>query len=74
MFALYLAGFTTYSWTMGDIQRTLLHQPFQMVLFYAAGVGALVGLAKLERRELGVDDMLIYEDEPDPIVRSLEIG
>jgi hypothetical protein len=74
MFALYLAGFTTYSWTMGDIQQTLLHQPFQMVLFYAAGVAALVGLAKLERRELGVDDMLIYEDEPDPIVRSLEIG
>ena len=28
----------------------------------------------LEQRELGIDDALIYEDEPDPVVRSLELG
>jgi len=31
-------------------------------------------LSWLERRESGVDDSLIYEDEPDPVVRSLELG
>jgi hypothetical protein len=28
----------------------------------------------LEKRELGIDDALIYEDEPDPVVRSLELS
>jgi hypothetical protein len=74
MFALYLAGFTTYSWTMGDVERALLQRPVQLLLFYAAGVVALRGLSRLEKREFKVDDALIYEDEPDPIVRSLEIG
>jgi hypothetical protein len=31
-------------------------------------------LSWLAKRELGVDDALIYEDEPDPIVRCLELG
>ena len=44
------------------------------MVFFAAAVGALIGLAWLERRELGVDDVLIYEDQPDPVVRSLELG
>ncbi|HEY1340459.1 MAG TPA: hypothetical protein VGF59_23265 [Bryobacteraceae bacterium] len=74
MFALYLAGFTTYSWTMGDVERDGLQHPFHLVLFYVAGMLALPGLARLERSEFKVDDALIYEDEPDPIVRSLEIG
>jgi hypothetical protein len=45
-----------------------------LLLFYACVAAALYGLARLERRELGVDGSLIYEDEPDPIVRSLELG
>ena len=39
-----------------------------------AVVAVLGGLSWLAKRELGVDDALIYEDEPDPIVRSLELG
>jgi hypothetical protein len=73
MFALYLAGFTTYAWTMGDIERMLMRTPEALAVFYVAGLLALWGLARLERRELGVDDALIYEDEPEPIVRTLEI-
>ncbi len=41
---------------------------------FGAGVLALAGLAWLEKRELAVDDALSYEDEPDPVVRSLELG
>ena len=74
MFFLYLAGFTTYSWTMADLEARLLDNPAQLLLFYAAIAAALYGLGRLEKRELGVDDSLIYEDEPDPIVRSLELG
>ncbi|MBZ5725875.1 MAG: hypothetical protein LAP87_12865 [Acidobacteriia bacterium] len=74
MAALYLAGFTTYNWTMADVEAKLLSRPAELALFYALGGLALYGLAWLERRELGVDDALIYEDEPDPIVRRLELG
>ncbi len=71
---LYLAGFTTYSWSMADVEAKLISRPAGLVLFYALGGLALYGLAWLEKRELGVDDSLIYEDEPDPIVRRLELG
>jgi hypothetical protein len=74
MFFLYLAGFSAYSWTMADLEARLLDDPAQLLLFYAAIAASLYGLARLEKRELGVDDSLIYEDEPDPIVRSLELG
>jgi hypothetical protein len=74
MFFLYLAGFTAYSWSMADLEARLIEEPVQLLLFYAVIGAALYGLARLEKRELGVDDSLIYEDEPDPIVRSLELG
>jgi hypothetical protein len=34
----------------------------------------MVGRSLLEKREPNVDQVLIYEDQPDPIVRTLEIG
>ena len=74
MALIYLAGFTTYSWTMADLEASLIVQPGQLILFYVVVVAVLRGLSWLAKRELGVDDALIYEDEPDPIVRSLELG
>jgi hypothetical protein len=35
---------------------------------------ALFGVARLERREIDTSDALIFEDEPEPVVRSLELG
>jgi hypothetical protein len=74
MFSLYLVGFTAYSWSMADLEARLLDEPVMLLLFYAVAAASLYGLTRLEKRELGVDDSLIYEDEPDPIVRSLELG
>ncbi len=74
MFFLYLAGFTAYSWTMADLEATLINQPGPLLLLYSLIAAGLYGLSRLERFERGVDDSLIYEDEPDPIVRSLELG
>ena len=42
--------------------------------FYTTAIAALVGLRWLEGRELRVDDVLVYEDAPDPAVRTLELG
>jgi hypothetical protein len=59
---------------MAGVEESLLRRPVDLAVFYAAMLIVLRGLSWLERRELIVDDSLIYEDEPDPIVRSLELG
>jgi hypothetical protein len=46
----------------------------ELAAFLAAGGAVLAALRRLGRRELGIDDVLLYEDQPDPVVRSLEIG
>ena len=74
MFFIYLAGFATYSWSMADLQARLIRAPAALLVFYACSAAAIWGLTMLERHELRIDDALIYEDEPDPIVRSLELG
>jgi hypothetical protein len=74
MAALYLAGFTTYSWSMADLELRMIAAPAMFIVFFLTIAGILYGLSRLEIRELGVDDALIYEDQPDPIVRSLELG
>ncbi|HKA00478.1 MAG TPA: hypothetical protein VKE70_28395 [Candidatus Solibacter sp.] len=74
MFFVYLAGFATYSWSMADVEARLIRAPASLVLFCAIAGAAIWGLTRLERRERDIDDVLIYEDEPDPVVRSLELG
>jgi len=74
MFFLYVAGFNMYAWTMADVEERLIGSPAELGLAYAVGGLALYGLARLEKREFAVDDALIYEDQPEPVVRSLELG
>jgi hypothetical protein len=74
MALLYFAGFLAYSSTMASLQLRLLPSAAGLALFYAAAFAAIAGLARLEKREFQVDDALIYEDRPDPIVRTLELG
>lgn len=70
----YILSFLFYSWAMASLEARLIRSPFELVLFYGFGILALRGLMLLEKSELGVDDSLIYEDQPDPIVRTLELS
>ena len=74
MALLYLAGFVFYAGTMAGLESQWIDSPVQLLAFYVAMAAALCGLALLERREFGINDALIYEDEPEPIVRQLELG
>ena len=74
MAVLYILGFRFYSWAMASLEVRLIRSPGELILFYAFGILALRGLMLLEKSELGVDDALIYEDQPDPIVRTLELS
>jgi hypothetical protein len=71
---IYVAGFAVYVVWLSRVERYLIESPAALVVFYALGILAVVGLERLERRELRIDDVLIYEDSPDPVVRSLELG
>ena len=71
---IYAAGFAVYVVWFSHLERYLLGAPAGLIVFYALGILALAGLERLERRELSIDDVLMYEDQPDPVVRSLELG
>jgi hypothetical protein len=74
MALLYLLGLGFYSWAMASLEVRLIQSAGELILFYALGILSLRGLILLEKSELGVDDSLIYEDQPDPIVRTLELS
>lgn len=71
---IYIAGFVSYVLWMGKLEARLIDAPAGLAIYYALSILALAGLERLEQRELSIDDVLIYEDQPDPVVRSLELG
>jgi hypothetical protein len=70
----YLFGFTTYSWSMVGIEQALLAHPGRIPLFFAAAAAVVVLLSRRRNGELKRGFVLDYEDAPDPVVRSLNIG
>ncbi|HEV2444567.1 MAG TPA: hypothetical protein VGS58_01540, partial [Candidatus Sulfopaludibacter sp.] len=70
----YFIGFFFYSWLMGGVEEKMIRNPAVLVIFYAVAMAALRGLAWLEERERGIYSVVIFEDQPEPIVRTLEIG
>lgn len=69
----YLYGLTTYSFTMADLERWLLQRPLRAVMFYVISLIAL-GVFTRYRDLQAAGVVLAFEDEPDPVVRTLEIG
>jgi hypothetical protein len=70
----YFLAFVAFCITMARWEVAMMAAPWRLAVFAAASIGALRGLAWLERRELTIDDVFIYEDQPDPAVRTLELG
>jgi hypothetical protein len=74
MALVFILGYLFYVTIMSRLEARWLHEPAGLIAYYLAAIGALAGLRWLEGRELQVDDVLIYEDQPDPEVRTLELG
>ncbi|MEO8127497.1 MAG: hypothetical protein ABJF23_03510 [Bryobacteraceae bacterium] len=71
--ALYLYGLTTYSFSMTDLEVWILHRPVRVALFFLLSAALL--LAFRTHRIWRPDAVgLTFEDEPDPVVRTLGIG
>lgn len=67
-------GFVFYVLIVANLEARWMGHPAPLAAFYGSIAAALWGLRRLERRELRIDDVLIYEDQPDPAVRTLELG
>jgi len=74
MALVFVLGFVIYVLVMEKLQTAWMHEPVKLAAFFAVAFGILYGLRWLEGRELRIDGVLIYEDQPDPEVRTLELG
>jgi hypothetical protein len=70
---LYLYGLTTYSFTMSDLEEWILQRPVRVALFYVIAM-AVLSAFRVYRNWQGEEVVLTFEDEPDPVVRTLGIG
>ena len=71
---IYVFGFTAYSDTMSGIASWLVRTPAAAVAFFVAAAAALWLLARLRERLTDRTVPLDYEDQGDPVVRSLGIS
>jgi hypothetical protein len=69
---LYWVGFSTYAYTMANVEIWLLRHPVRLAVFYA-----MAGLAMWAMRSWRNSDSegfrFIFEDEPEPVVRTLDL-
>jgi hypothetical protein len=69
----FCVAFTTYAYTMASIERALLAWPAAFLVVCAAGLAGVVVLARW-RAKLLARGRIIFDDEPDVVVRTLDIG
>ncbi len=74
MAGVFVVTFYLYVFAMTRLQLRWMHAPAGLLVFLVLCAAALAGLRWLENRELRIDDVFIYEDQPDPEVRTLELG
>lgn len=74
MAGIFVVTFYLYVAVMSRFQAQWMRAPAGLVVFLGVCGIALAGLRRLEDRELRVDDVFIYDDQPEPVVRSLELG
>jgi hypothetical protein len=70
----YWAAFTTYAYSMASIEAWMVLRPRRLVLFYLAAAAVWWGFERYRRRGDAVGFTLMFEDAPDPIVRTLGLS
>jgi hypothetical protein len=70
----YWLGFATYAYSMASLEVWILERPLRIAGFYLLGC-ALVATAHFYRNQhLDEGFTLIFEDEPEPVVRTLNLS
>jgi len=69
----YWLGFATYAYSMASLEAWILDRPLRMAGFYLLGC-ALVAAAYFYRNQyLEEGFTLVFEDQPEPVVRTLNL-
>jgi hypothetical protein len=71
---LYLGAFSIYAYAMASFEYWLLEQPWRMVVYLVLAASALVAWFVCRHRYLEAGLRLLFDDQPDPEVRTLGIG
>jgi len=70
----YVASFLVYAYGMASIERMMLEYPARFVLFYTAAFAVLCYLT-FKRRQLPLSERtVIFEEQPEPAVRTLNLS
>lgn len=70
----YWLGFATYAYSMASLETWILERPPRMAGYYLLGC-VLVGVVFFYRnRNLDEGFTLVFEDEPEPVVRTLNLS
>jgi hypothetical protein len=70
----YWLGFTTYAYSMASLEAWMVVKPARLIVFYLAATAAWWGFARYRRRWDAVGFTLVFEDAPDPVVRTLGLS
>ncbi len=73
MWPFYWIGFSLYAFSMAALEARLLRAPVGFTVFVIAAVAGLAALAIYRRRLVRDGIEMVYEEEPDPAVRTLDL-
>ena len=70
----YWLAFTTYAYSSASLEAWILARPARMACFYLIGCAAVTAAIVYRNRLLDEGFSLVFEDEPDPVVRTLNLS
>jgi hypothetical protein len=74
MWIFYWLAFTTYAYTMATLETWMVLRPVRLMIFYLAVIVIWWGFERFRRRWDATGFMLVFEDAPEPIVRTLGLS
>lgn len=70
----YWLGFAIYAYTMASVEAWALQNGIRITAFYFLGVALVAAAFYYRDRMLDEEFNLVFEDEPDPVVRKLNLS
>ncbi len=74
MWIFYWLAFTTYAYSMASLEAWMILKPWRLLPFYAAALLAWYGFHAWRKRWDRVGYTLIFDDVPEPMVRTLGLS
>ena len=70
----YWLGFSIYAYSMASAEAWILRHPLAMIAGFAAGCAAIAAAYFYRNQHLAEGFALIFDDQPDPVVRTLDLS